>query len=262
MGAQGSCTEKSEIMRGTLYPDKRFVIDLEVPSFQVDSNKKLKAVSFMDLAQEIAYHAATSLHFGYDDMIAHGAAWVLSRMHIRFINRPSWNDSISLQTWHRGASGPFFVRDFRLMDAKGQGCILATSSWVGLDVKERKLVKVEDFNLVQGDTTCPDSSMDTTAGKVVMPKDVEVRKGSVRKVNYSDIDLVGHTNNTRYILWALDEIGFDQLSSQEITEIKVNFNHETISGDEIQLLVAQKDNSWFIEGLTSDVQAFICKITF
>ena len=48
------------------YTDKKYLIETVVPCFDVDSEFKMKPAAFMDLAQEIAYQAATALGFGYD----------------------------------------------------------------------------------------------------------------------------------------------------------------------------------------------------
>ena len=55
----------------------RFFQDIIVPCYEVDSSHALRASSFMDMAQEIAYWAAQGLGFGYDDLQVHHTAWVL-----------------------------------------------------------------------------------------------------------------------------------------------------------------------------------------
>ena len=94
--------------------ENRYRRDLEIPCFQTDAAFLLKPAAFMDLAQEMAYHAATRLGFGYDDLQVHHTAWVLSRMHFKFNNPPRWRDRVSLFTWHKGTDGLMFLRDFEL----------------------------------------------------------------------------------------------------------------------------------------------------
>ena len=51
-------------MSGNYTEEKKYIIESEVPCYDVDSNMDLKPAAFMDMAQEIAYQAATALGFG------------------------------------------------------------------------------------------------------------------------------------------------------------------------------------------------------
>ena len=79
----------------------------------------------MDLAQEAANLHAAILGFGYDDMIASKTAWVLSRMHVVFVDTPRWRDDVTLFTWHKGLERLFFLRDFMMTDREGNPKIKA-----------------------------------------------------------------------------------------------------------------------------------------
>ena len=127
--------------------DYRFYQDLEVPCYQSDNRTALKPSSFMDMAQEIAYWAAQDLGFGYDTLHIHHTAWVLSRMHLHFVKMPLWRDVVRLYTWHKGANGLFYLRDFELKDADGEVLATATSSWVVIDERTRRFVRPEDIEL-------------------------------------------------------------------------------------------------------------------
>ena len=90
-----------------------------IPCYDTDASWRLKPVSFMNYAQEMANRHASILGFGYDDLIESKTAWVLARMNIRFVNLPVWRDNVSLTTWHKGLNRLFFVRDFQMKDAQG-----------------------------------------------------------------------------------------------------------------------------------------------
>ena len=124
----------------------KFCQEVCIPCYQTNGNCVLKPAAFMDLAQEIAYWAAQELGFGYDTLHIHHTAWVLSRMHIHFHRPVSWRDAVKLYTWHKGANGLFFLRDFLLLNAEGERCISATSSWVVIDEQSRRMVRPEDLS--------------------------------------------------------------------------------------------------------------------
>lgn len=238
--------------------DRKVTDSLSVKCYEVDSAKKLKPTAFMDMAQEMAYQAASVMHFGYEELIVKGMAWVLTRMHIRFLDVPKWGDEIEIKTWHRGAFGPFFVRDFEVLGADGRRCIEATSSWVVIDVNSRTMARPEDV-LPKEDTACHDAAIETPAAKVMMPRGVEPELIMTHKVAYSDIDLVGHTNNVRYIAMAMDCLDYGE-NGLNVSEIEVVFHHETKSGDSIGLYRHIDGDTAFVEGRCNGSQTFCAKL--
>ena len=242
----------------TVRGDKKVTDRLIVKCYEVDSAQRLKPTAFMDMAQEMAYQAAAAMRFGYDELIVRNMAWVLSRMRFRFLNTPKWGDEIEIRTWHRGAFGPFFVRDFEVLDKEGRRMIEATSSWVVIDVESRRMARPEEV-LPKEDTSCRDFAIETPAGKVMMPRGAEPERVMTHKVAYSDIDLVGHTNNARYVAWALDCLGYGA-EGVHVGEVEIVFHHEARPGDEIVLWKAEKDGWVFIEGRREEVPVFCVKL--
>ena len=81
----------------------KFEQKFHIPCYNTDASWRLKPAAFMDLAQEAAGLHAVHLGFGYDDLIQTNTAWILSRVHIEFVDMPMWRDHITLTTWHKGA---------------------------------------------------------------------------------------------------------------------------------------------------------------
>lgn len=242
----------------TVRDDKKVVDNLVVKCYEVDSAQRLKPTAFMDIAQEMAYQAASAMRFGYDELIVNNLAWVLSRMRFRFLKAPVWGDEVEIRTWHRGAFGPFFVRDFELLDRNGERMVEATSSWVIIDVESRRMARPEEV-LPKEDTSCHDFAIETPAGKVMMPRGVEPEYVMTHKVAYSDIDLVGHTNNARYVAWAMDCMDYGE-SGITVDEVEIVFHHEARPGDKIALYKAESDGATFVEGRRGDAPIFCAKL--
>lgn len=239
----------------------KYAVDLRIGSFQVDVHKRLRAAAFMDLAQEMAYLAAEAMHFGYDELQVEGKAWVLSRMHFRFDQVPMWGEHVRLSTWHKGPYGPFYLRDFRMEDLQGGTLVAATSSWVVLDVASRRMVRSSEVvEMIPDSTVCSDQSIPEPAPKVVVPSAAEMLPAGEHVVAYSDVDLLGHTNNVRYLVWALDSIGWDILSEGVADDVVINFNHETRPGERVCLTKGFHEGTWYVEGRMEDRPAFLVSI--
>lgn len=235
-----------------------------IPCYDTDASWRLKPTSFMNLAQEAAGRHAVYLGFGYDDLIKTNTAWILSRVHVEFVDTPKWRENITLNTWHKGLNRIFFLRDFLLTDDEGNTRVKATTSWLVLNLETRRLVR--DPKLMEEGTVCHEDVIETPADKVQMPKDVEAELVRRHTVSYSDIDTNGHTNNAMYMQWSMNSVGYDITSSRPVKEFTINFNHETKAGDVVDIYraVVEKEDSLhvFVEGRVGDATSFCVEIVF
>lgn len=242
---------------------QKYIQEYTIPCYDTDASGRLKPASFMNLAQEAAGQHAVYLGFGYDDLIATNTAWILSRVHIRFVDTPMWKDDVVLTTWHKGANRLFFVRDFRLTDKEGRTRVEATTSWLVMNLETRRLVR--DPQLREG-SECLEDVIATPAGKVQMPKDVEPQLMFEHLVAYSDIDVNGHANNAMYMQWAMDAVDYDIASTRPVKEVTINFNRETKAGDIVALyksiIKTEDGRRVYVEGKVGDTSAFCVEIIF
>lgn len=242
----------------------KYIEKITVPCYDTDASWLLKPASFMNLAQEAAGRHAVYLGFGYDDLIVSNTAWILSRVHVEFIDTPKWREDITLTTWHKGLNRLFFLRDFVLTDAQGKERAKATTSWLVLNLETRRLVR--DPKLIEEGTVCTENAIETPADKVQMPKEVEPEFVMEHKVAYSDIDTNGHTNNAMYMHWAMDAVDYDIASTRPVKEFTINFNHETKAGEVVKLYkaVVEKEDGRhvFVEGRLAEASSFIVEIVF
>ena len=235
-----------------------------VPCYDTDASWRLKPTSFMNMAQEAAGRHAVHLGFGYDDLIKTNTAWILSRVHVEFVDTPKWREEITLNTWHKGLNRLFFLRDFLITDNEGRERVKATTSWLVLNLETRRLVR--DPNLMEDGTVCSENVIETPADKVQMPKDVEAELVRTHLVSYSDIDTNGHTNNAMYMQWSMNVVGYEITSSRPVKEFTINFNHETKAGDHVEIYRAfvEDENGLhaFVEGKVDGVSSYCVEIVF
>ena len=243
---------------------KKLIQNHTIPCYDTDASWRLKPASFMNLAQEAAGQHAVYLGFGYDDLIVSNTAWILSRVHIEFIDTPKWRDDVTLATWHKGLNRLFYIRDFIMTDKEGRERVKATTSWLVLNLETRRLVR--DPHLMEEGTVCTEDVIETPADKVVMPKDVEPEHIMDHVVAYSDVDMLGHTNNAMYMQWAMDAVDYETASSMPVKQVTINFNHETKAGERVSIYRAamQKEDGLhvYVEGKVEGASSFTVEIVF
>ena len=241
---------------------KTFSKDYTITCYEADANKLMRPTAMLDLMQEAAGINATTLGFGYDEMMSSNTAWVLSRINVKFINTPKWREEVNLKTWHKGMSKLFYLRDFILSDKEGNPMVLATTSWLIIDLNTRRLVRNSDLAL-------NDTAMDaiaTPADKVVVPVDVEPELVRKHPVTWSEIDPNGHVNNVKYAVWAIDAVKPEDIKERPLKELLINYDAEVMPGDIVKISRVRQETEegiiYYITGKVADKQNFAVKLVF
>lgn len=236
----------------------KFIQELCVPCYQTDRHGLLKPSGFMNMAQEIAYWAAEALGFGYDSLHVHHTAWVMARLHIQFLRPVRWRDCVTLCTWHKGSSGFLFLRDFLMQDAAGETAVAATSSWVVIDERSRRMVKPEDLQQLLH-VEQADHAIAEPAPKIALPKEME--PAGEHWVSSTEIDINTHTNNTCYVVWAMGCLP-TEAALRPVKDLYINFNKETTEGECVQLFRQYSDDVWHVEGRLDGKPCFSVKLCY
>lgn len=238
---------------------KSHTITYRIYTCDVDIRKNYRAFSFMTQAQEIANFHASRIGFGYADLIRDNVVWVLSRMKVRYLRSPRWEDEVSLTTWHKGREGVFSLRDFEMTPAAGgEPMIQATSSWLLMDAGSRRMLRPDHVLGEKSTSTALDrDAIAEYCGKLVTPSG-GMEPVRTHEVLYSDLDYNLHTNNAKYVEWAFDALPFGELSEGEgIESYQINFNHETVLGDKVDICRAcTAPGEFFLEGRCGDRSVF------
>jgi len=198
----------------------------------------------MCATQDIANDHAELIGFGYDALFEKNVAWVLSRFKVEIDHTPRLYDEINLSTWHKGSQGPFWIRDFQVDNPiSGETMIRCTSSWVIIDLNERKMKHLESILPNNAESSMNEkSSISIPCKKIHVPKNIKADLLGKHLVSYSDLDMNRHANNAKYIEWLLDLIDTDITSSYIITSYQINFNHETYLSDLVEIYAAEIDS--------------------
>jgi len=207
--------------------------EFTISSYDLNPAGKARLTSMAHFFQELAYHHASQLGFGYRDMKARQTTWVLSRMRIRMDRYPVWDERIFMETWPSGVDKLFALRDFRIKNKAGKLMGVASTAWLILDLNTHRLIRpkeaLEHFKLI----VHPEQVFEDPLDKIELPE--ETRPLYSHDVAYSDLDIIGHVNNVKYIEWCIDSVTTRSDPEQEIREFEINYNQEALLGNEIEI---------------------------
>lgn len=229
-------------MKG-LYYDHVVMID----SRDVDGNGYCRPSALLGHLQEAATLAAETGGFGRDRLmeICNGF-WMLVRLWYRLERPLRWGERVTIRTWHRGGKSALSYRDFDLRCGEeyvGE----AVSCWVLADRESRKLIRLRDIAILE-ETTGGELCKDKTLSKLRMPKEMEELERRIMR--YSDTDINGHVNNTRYADFACDALGMEHMDGGEfLASMQLGYTAECRAGEELTLLSAVDGGEHFIKGV-------------
>ncbi|ERJ11968.1 acyl-[acyl-carrier-protein] thioesterase [Haloplasma contractile] len=216
----------------------------------VDFKKKLKLSALFDYFQDLASVAADELGYGINQLgNQYNVIWVLIRMRVDIERMPAWDEDIIIETWPRKPKTIEFGRDFIVRDHSGKIIAKAISSWVLLDMDSRQIQKSKRFNIDYPDLF-EEKAIDCRLKKLNATEKMRISYEKV--ISYSDIDVNGHVNNTKYIEYVMDSFSYEEHKSYTVCSIQVNFINEALPGDTLLLCKSNADQDEgcvYIEGI-------------
>ena len=143
-------------------------------------------------------------------------------------------DIVNVRTWFQSEGRVGARRDWQLTDATtGQQLGCATSSWVMLNFKTRRLSKMPDDIMEQYKKAMPkppQHAIPQEEARLKLPEAsdsvacIEHRPRAVHK------DMNGHVNNTAYLTWILDSMPEELMDSHSIAQYEVDYKAEAQAG--------------------------------
>jgi acyl-ACP thioesterase len=138
-----------------------------------------------------------------------------------------------METWPSGVDKLFALRDFRIWNSREEQIGLASTAWLILDIKTHRLLRpkeaLEHFKLI----VHPEQVFEESLEKIEVPEPLQPL--NLHRVKFSDLDIVGHVNNVKYMEWCIDALNSMEESDREIREFEINFSKEALFGDEIEI---------------------------
>jgi acyl-ACP thioesterase len=192
----------------------------------VDGRVSIQAIT--NYLLESASNHAAHMDVSVQRLFEMNLTWVLSRFHVRMKRYPRWPETVTVETWPAHKDILYAIRDFRLLDSKGNEIGVASSSWMMIDFKARKPVALPDF--IEG-------LENKEAGRTLedpferMPKVTRVDAEKEFRVRQSDLDVNRHVYSVHYLSWALEAVPPEVWKNYRISDVEINFRAESLYGD-------------------------------
>lgn len=202
----------------------------KVLASDVDRFQRLRMSRLFALLQELSIAHTEELGFPRETTLDRGFLWVISRIHIRLVRPILYDEHVQLESWPEPMLHMIYPRGYRLLTHSGEFLGEAAALWTLIDAKKRTIALPE-----QTQVQIPGWDRE---GQLSLPQGLSAcMKGEPisHPVLYSELDLNGHVNNTRYFDWIDDLFSVAEHESVLYTEMQMNFMHEVTAGETVSL---------------------------
>ena len=218
-----------------------------------DLNGKWRPSAILETMQDVAGEHSKLLGCGRDELIRRNIVWVLSRSELQMDRYPHVDEKITVHTFPTPTRICFFPRYYVFTDERGETVGKAGTLWLLLDLATRRMLPPGDVAKLipeNKDLSVP-MNMPATVGNLQGEEFVT----EYRPV-YTDLDVNGHVNNTRYADWLCNALGIQTMTDYEPERIILNYNHEVLPSHTVELHRILRDNEYRLRGIIEGRPAF------
>ena len=191
---------------------------------------RLKLSMLLSYVQEVASIHATTLGAGFDALMAKNLFWAILRTRVQITRLPHSGETIRLETWPMPTSRVAYPRSVVAYDENGEEIFRAISLWCLMDKNSRSMVLPGKSGVMVEGTL--------RGNELALPGSIAVRtlENTVsRQVLFSDLDVNGHMNNTRYMEWCSDLLPGAFHRGHEPREFTVCYHAEALEAEHLDL---------------------------
>ncbi|WP_428229240.1 acyl-[acyl-carrier-protein] thioesterase [Flavobacterium sp.] len=203
--------------------------DWEINFTQCTPNGFLKYTDLCNILQLTAAAHSEVGGISFFDMQEFHQAWVLSRMRVEVTALPKWQDVVTVKTWINSLENSRSVRALE-MYVNGKKIVGCETYWAVFNTQSRRpeplALPYKHFELYPHNRA-------TNEGFSKININHEKEAIFEKTVYLSDLDIVNHVNNVKYLEWCLDHVDEKRILKQEVKSFEMNFMKELSLKDKV-----------------------------
>lgn len=240
MTLKGMTTNKSTI-------NNIYTRDVKILASDVDRYQHLRMSRIFQLLQELSIAHTEALGYPRETTLDKGMLWVISRMKVELDRPISYDEHIRLTSAPEKMLHMIYPRRYRILDSDGKVIGRAVALWMLIDAKNRRFCMPGTTHVIIDGPDKPENETYPEGLKSFTPT-----RETTRRVTYSELDLNGHVNNTRYLNWIDDLLPDEVHKKGSIQSIQLNFQKEIQADTEVRLMDRIDNGKFSVEGLLPD----------
>lgn len=218
---------------------------------------RLRPSSILDIFQDVAGRHAIELGCDGPTLLQRNLAWVIVKLRFRVLAEAKMYQPVLVSTWPLAPGRIGYQREYRIADEQGNTIAEGSSEWVLMDVSARRIASVG--NVYPLEEHCQEKVFSDGFPRL---RNFEPQgEGYCFLPPFSDFDLNGHVNNTKYANFVLDALNPEQ--QDVISSFQLDYHREVLPGVKLNILHRRDGNTVLARGDNEQGEKmFSCRIEF
>jgi len=210
--------------------DLVYTTSFPVTTAHVDCFGRCKPGSLLRFSQDAAEEHCMLLGTDWDSMAKKDYFWAVIRQKMEISRLPKTGETVTVKTWPMPTTRAAYPRATEGFDEAGNALFKVISLWVIMDVNSRTMILPGKSGVDVAGTSFG-TELKAPAG---LPMGDFTNK-SLRTVSFSDLDVNGHMNNTRYLDWLFDLLPAAYHKEHPLKSATICYMSEALEGQQLQL---------------------------
>jgi medium-chain acyl-[acyl-carrier-protein] hydrolase len=225
--------------------DIKYRTDFTVRAAETDYNRQLTLPGLLRVFHEASLQSVIKLGLSIWHLEKYNASWVLLRKEVNLYKMPVLGDSITIETFPSGADRHLTYRDFKAFDQQGNLLATASSSWLLMELNDRKMMAIPPEVVQSIERFFPDPSdcLPRPLGKLPLVSNADFEWNA--QVGWFDLDFNYHLNNVTYASWMLNALPESLFKSKTLSNFQIRYTKEALLNDQIHCSTQQIDEFQF-----------------
>lgn len=217
---------------------------------------RLQPSSILELFQDAAGIHAARLDAGAAQMQQRQLLWVLTKVRFRVLGAARMFQEVTVRTWPLPPGRLGFQREYQILDAEGRELVRGSSQWVLIHSEKRCFMPAKDVyppELVY----CTETMFEE---KMLRLRDFEPQGEPLcLRPGFSQLDINGHVNNSRYAAFVLDVLVPGE--NESIASFQLDYHREVQPGMQLQIFTRREENCFLACGRSPEGDnMFACRM--
>ncbi len=228
---------------------EKFTCTKNVSLSDIGQNFKITNRGFLNILQEAANLASSSVGHGVNDIEKNGTTWVLLYWRVKILKRAKYNDSLTIKTWASFERKIYSIRSFEIYNEDNELIAIADSKWVFVDAISHSILKIPD-ELVE-----IYKPIDERLFESELKDKVKLPENTTEDYSYTtmkrDLDANHHVNNVSFLDIAIEALP-ENLIKDDFSNISIIYKKELHYKDTVSCHYKNEDSKHIIYLYTKD----------
>lgn len=216
----------------------------KIPLKDIGKDNKIKNRAVLEILENIACYHSDLVGYGVNNIKETKVTWILLDWKLKVINRPTYGQVLTVNTWGKGMNKFFTYRDYEIYDKNNNLCAIATSKWALIDTEKGKMSRLTE-NIINAykpekKTVFEENSLD----KVKIPEEFSntIKYEVIRK----DIDINKHMHNLYYLDLAYEALPDEIYNKRPFDYVRITYKKEIKLGEKVNCKYVEQDGKYVI----------------